>query len=34
MTELLIFVIGAWIGVAVGIIAVALCVADRRNNDG
>lgn len=34
MTEILIFVIGAWIGAAVGIIAVALCVADRRKDDG
>lgn len=34
MKELLIFVIGAWIGVAVGIIAVALCAAGRRKNDG
>lgn len=35
MKELLIFVIGAWIGAAVGIIAVALCVAAvGRRNDG
>lgn len=34
MTEILIFVIGAWIGAIVGVVTVALCVADRRNNDG
>ena len=37
MTEILIFVIGAWIGavVVVGVVTVALCVAaSRRRNDG
>lgn len=27
MTEILIFVIGAWIGAVVGVVTVALCVA-------
>lgn len=39
MTEILIFVIGAWIGAwigaIVGVVTVALCVAaGRRRNDG
>lgn len=35
MTEILIFVIGAWIGAVVGAMTVALCVvASRRRNDG
>lgn len=35
MTEILIFVIGAWIGAVVGVITVALCVtASRRRNGG
>ena len=37
MTEILIFVIGAWIGAIVGVVTVALCVvASRRmrRNDG
>ena len=35
MTEILIFVIGAWIGVVVGVVTVALCVvAGRRKDDG
>lgn len=39
MTEILIFVIGAWIGAwigaIVGVVTVALCVAaSRRKNDG
>lgn len=36
MTEILIFVIGAWIGSIVGVVTVALCVAvgRRRRNDG
>nr|DAZ82596.1 MAG TPA: Protein of unknown function (DUF3789) [Caudoviricetes sp.] len=35
MTEILIFVIGAWIGSIVGVVTVALCVAaSRRGNDG
>lgn len=35
MTEILIFVIGAWIGPIVGVVTVALCVAvGRRRNDG
>lgn len=33
MTDILIFVIGAWIGSIVGVVTVALCVAasGRRN---
>lgn len=27
MTDILIFVIGAWIGAVVGVVTVALCVA-------
>lgn len=36
MTEILIFVISAWIGAVVGVVTVALCVAGRRRrrNDG
>lgn len=36
MTEVLIFVIGVWIGAIVGVVTVALCVAasSRRRNDG
>lgn len=35
MTEILIFVIGAWIGSIVGVVIVALCIAaSRRRNDG
>ncbi len=35
MTEILILVIGAWIGVVVGVVTVALyVVAGRRRNDG
>lgn len=35
MIEILIFVIGAWIGAIVGVVTVALCVAaGRRRNDG
>lgn len=36
MTEFLFFIIGAWIGAAVGVVTVALCVAAsrRRRNDG
>lgn len=36
MTEILIFVIGAWIGAIVGVVTVALCVAAtrRRKDDG
>lgn len=35
MTEILIFVIGAWIGAIIGVVTVALCVAvSRRRNDG
>ena len=35
MTEILIFVIGAWISSIVGVVTVALCVAaSRRRNDG
>lgn len=35
MTEILIFVIGVWIGSIVGVVTVALCVvAGRRRNDG
>lgn len=35
MTEILIFVIGAWIGAIVGVVTVALCVAaSRMRNDG
>lgn len=36
MTEILIFIIGAWIGSIVGVVTVALCVAasSRRRNDG
>lgn len=35
MTEVLIFVIGAWIGAIIGVVTVALRVAaSRRGNDG
>lgn len=35
MIEILIFVIGAWIGSIVGVVTVALCVAaSRKRNDG
>lgn len=35
MTEILIFVIGAWMGAVVGAVTVALCVvAGRGRNDG
>lgn len=36
MTEILIFIIGAWVGSIVGVVTVALCVAAsrRRRNDG
>ncbi len=35
MTEILIFVMGAWIGSVVGVVTIALCVAaSRRRNDG
>lgn len=36
MTEILIFIIGAWIGAIIGVVTVALCVAasSRRRNDG
>lgn len=35
MTEILIFVIGAWIGAVVSVVTVALCVAaGRGRNDG
>lgn len=35
MTDILIFVIGVWIGAVVGVVTVALCVAaSRRRNDG
>lgn len=36
MTEILIFVMGAWIGSIVGVVTIALCVAasSRRRNDG
>lgn len=30
MTEILIFVIGAWIGAVVSVVTVALCVAASR----
>ena len=30
MTEILIFVIGAWIGAIVGVVTVALCVSGRQ----
>lgn len=32
MTEILIFIIGAWIGVIVGVITVALCVVAGRGD--
>jgi len=34
MTEILIFVIGAWIGAVVGVVTVALCVATSRRKNG
>lgn len=34
MTEILIFVIGAWIGAVVGAVTVALCVAASRRKNG
>lgn len=34
MTEILIFVIGAWIGAAVGVVTPALCVAASRRRNG
>ena len=34
MTEILIFVIGAWIGDIVGVVTVALCVAASRRRNG
>lgn len=34
MTDILIFVIGAWISAVVGVVTVALCVAASRRRNG